>query len=163
MRAVHRAKEYVAAGDIYQVNLSHRLEAKVEQPSGRRKWSLYERLRTVSPVPYGTYLDLGDDVVILSASPERFLRLDGLRVETRPINGTRPRGKTSDEAELIRTGLHSSEKDRAENLMIVDLLRNDLGKVCRAGSVRVPDLFRLEATPPCGTWSAPRSASCVPG
>ncbi len=146
LEAVRHAKEYIAAGDVYQVNLSHRLEAKVEHPSdgcGGRAWPLYERLRAVSPVPHGAYLDLGD-VVVLSASPERFLRLDGERVETRPIKGTRPRGKTPDEDEVMRTGLHSSEKDRAENLMIVDLLRNDLGKVCRVGSVRVPELFGLE-------------------
>jgi para-aminobenzoate synthetase component 1 len=143
LETVRRAKEYIAAGDIYQVNLSHRLEAKVEQPSGGRAWPLYERLRAVSPVPHGAYLDLGD-VVVLSASPERFLRLDRERVETRPIKGTRPRGKTPDEDEVMRTGLLCSEKDRAENLMIVDLLRNDLGKVCRVGSVRVPELFGLE-------------------
>lgn len=146
LEAVRRAKEYIAAGDVYQVNLSHRLEAKVEHLSGRRDgraWPLYERLRIVSPVPHGAYLDLGE-AVVLSASPERFLKLDGERVETRPIKGTRPRGRTPDEDEAMRTGLHSSEKDRAENLMIVDLLRNDLGKVCRVGSVRVPELFGLE-------------------
>ena len=146
LKAVQRAREYIVAGDVYQVNLSHRLEAKVEHPSGgwgARAWPLYERLRTVSPVPHGAYLDLGD-IVVLSASPERFLRLDGGRVETRPIKGTRPRGRTPDEDEVMRTGLLSSEKDRAENLMIVDLLRNDLGKVCRVGSVRVPELFGIE-------------------
>jgi para-aminobenzoate synthetase component I len=143
LAAVHRAKEYIAAGDVYQVNLSHRLEAKVEHPSDGRAWLLYERLRTVSPVPHGAYLDLGD-VVVLSASPERFLHLDTESVETRPIKGTRPRGRTPHEDEAMRAGLICSEKDRAENLMIVDLLRNDLGKVCRVGSVRVPELFGLE-------------------
>lgn len=142
LKAVQRAREYIASGDVYQVNLSHRLEAKIEHPSGGLAWPLYERLRTVSPVPHGAYLDLGD-VVVLSASPERFLRLDGQRVETRPIKGTRPRGTTFDD-EAMRTELLSSEKDRAENLMIVDLMRNDLGKVCRIGSVRVPELFGLE-------------------
>ncbi len=143
LKAVQRASEYIASGDVYQVNLSHRLEAKIEHPSSGWAWPLYERLRAVSPVPHGAYLDLGD-VVVLSASPERFLRLDGQRVETRPIKGTRPRGTTSDDDEVMRTELLSSEKDRAENLMIVDLLRNDLGKVCRLGSVRVPELFGLE-------------------
>ena len=100
-------------------------------------------LRAASPVSYGAYLNLGD-VKVLSASPERFLQLDGGRVETRPIKGTRPRGATPDEDGALAAGLLASEKDRAENLMIVDLLRNDLGKVCRVGSVRVPKLFDLE-------------------
>lgn len=144
--AVRRAKEYIAAGDIYQVNLSHRLEAQVERPSGgwgSNAWPLYERLRAFSPVPHGAYLGLGD-AAILSASPERFLRLDGRRVETRPIKGTRPRGRTPGQDGRTRKELLSSEKDRAENLMIVDLLRNDIGKVCGIGSVRVPELFGIE-------------------
>jgi len=137
--AVRYAKEYIAAGDIYQVNMSHRLEGRWQGPS----WSLYERLRRGSPVSHGAYLDLGE-VVVLSASPERFLRLHRERVETRPIKGTRPRGRTPEEDQALRAELLSSEKDRAENVMIVDLLRNDLGKVCRVGSVRVPELFSLE-------------------
>ena len=139
LKAVERAREYIAAGDIYQVNLSHRLEGEWHGAI----WPLYERLRAASPVSYGAYLNLGD-VKVLSASPERFLRLDGGRVETRPIKGTRPRGATPDEDGALAAGLLASEKDRAENLMIVDLLRNDLGKVCRVGSVRVPKLFDLE-------------------
>lgn len=87
------------------------------------------------------------EVEILSASPERFLRLDGQKVETRPIKGTRPRGKTQSQDQQLAAELMSSEKDRAENLLIVDLLRNDLGKVCRLGSVQVPDLFALEGYP----------------
>lgn len=139
--AVRRAQSYIAAGDIYQVNLSHRLEGRWNGPT----WSLYERLRERSPVPYGAYLAMGD-VTILSASPERFLQLapDGEQVETRPMKGTRPRGATPGEDHALATELLSSEKDRAENLMIVDLLRNDLGKVCQVGSVRVPELFSLE-------------------
>ncbi len=137
--AVRRAKEYIAAGDIYQVNLSHRLEGEWRGSA----WPLYERLREASPVSYGAYLDLGDGKV-LSASPELFLRLDGERVETRPIKGTRPRGRTPEEDRMFGAELLSSEKDRAENLMIVDLLRNDLGKVCRVGSVHVPELFGIE-------------------
>lgn len=139
LAAVERAKEYIAAGDVYQVNLSHRLEGEWRGDA----WALYERLRQTSPVPHGAYLDLGDTKV-LSASPERFLRLDGRLVETRPIKGTRPRGVTPEEDRMLAAELSSSEKDRAENLMIVDLLRNDLGKVCRTGSVKVEELFGLE-------------------
>ena len=139
LKAVRRAKEYIAAGDVYQVNLSHRLEGEWHGCA----WPLYERLREASPVSYGAYLDLGNGKV-LSASPELFLRLDGGRVETRPIKGTRPRGRTPEEDGMLGAGLLSSEKDRAENLMIVDLLRNDLGKVCRVGSVHVPELFGIE-------------------
>ncbi len=139
LEAVRRAKEYIAAGDIYQVNLSHRLEGEWTDSA----WPLYERLREASPVSYGAYLDLGEGKV-LSASPELFLRLDGRRVQTRPIKGTRPRGRTPEEDRMLGAELLSSEKDRAENLMIVDLLRNDLGKVCRVGSVHVPELFGIE-------------------
>ena len=139
LKAVRRAKGYIAAGDIYQVNLSHRLEGWWHGSA----WTLYERLRAASPVSYGAYLDLGD-FKVLSASPERFLRFDEGRVETRPIKGTRPRGATADEDRALAAGLLASEKDRAENLMIVDLLRNDIGKVCRVGSVRVPELFGIE-------------------
>jgi para-aminobenzoate synthetase component 1 len=139
LASVRRAREYIRAGDIYQVNLSHRLEGEWRGAP----WPLYERLRASSPVPHGAYLDLGD-VAVLSASPERFLRLDGASVETRPIKGTRPRGDKPEEDRDLAAALLSSEKDRGENLMIVDLLRNDLGKVCRTGTVRVPELFGLE-------------------
>ena len=114
---VHRAKEYIAAGDIYQVNLSHRLEGDWTG----RTWPLYERLRAASPVPYGAYLAL-DDCTVLSASPERFLRCEGRKVETRPIKGTRPRGATARQDRALARQLARSGKDRAENLMIVDLL-----------------------------------------
>ena len=137
--AVERAREYIAAGDIFQVNLSHRLEGEWEGAA----WPLYERLRAASPVSYGAYLDLGA-IKVLSASPERFLKLDTGRIETRPIKGTCPRGHTPDEDRALGAGLRASEKDRAENLMIVDLLRNDIGKVSRVGSVGVPKLFDLE-------------------
>ncbi len=139
LRAVERIKEHIAAGDCYQVNYSHRLEC----PWDGDPWALYERLREVSPVPYGAYLQL-EDAAVLSASPERFLRLDGHRVETRPIKGTRPRGATPSQDAREAATLSRSAKDRAENLMIVDLLRNDLGKVCEVGSVEAPNLFELE-------------------
>lgn len=133
------AKELITAGDIYQVNLSHRLEGDWVGPA----WPVYERLRESSPVPYGAYLAL-EDCTILSASPERFLGFDGRNVETRPIKGTRPRGTTKSQDRALAQQLAKSEKDQAENLMIVDLLRSDLGKVCQAGTIEVPELFGLE-------------------
>lgn len=136
---VQRAQEYIAAGDIYQVNLSQRFAA----PWQGSPWTLYERLQRESPVPFGAFLDMGDSWVV-SASPERFLHVRNGAVETRPIKGTRPRGRTRDEDAALAEELRTSEKDRAENLMIVDLLRNDLGKVCRLGSICVPELWQVE-------------------
>jgi len=137
-------REYIAAGDVYQVNLSHRFQ----MPFGGAPLDLYRRLRTRNPAPFGAYLEFAG-AHIASISPERFLRLDGATrvAEARPIKGTRPRGATPDEDRALARELQTSEKDRAENVMIVDLLRNDLGKVCRPGSVRVPGLFALESHP----------------
>ncbi len=137
---IGRAKEYISAGDIYQVCLSQRFEL----PLAISPWQLYSRLREVSPVPYSAYLDLGD-FAVASASPELFLRKEGRAVHTRPIKGTRPRGNTPEEDRRLAEELRSSEKDRAENVMIADLLRNDLGKVCRVGSIRWPELFTVES------------------
>jgi para-aminobenzoate synthetase component I len=139
INAVSRAQSHILAGDIYQICLSHRLEAAWQG----HPWPLYQRLRASSPVPYGAYLAL-DGITIMSASPERFLRLDGRQVETRPIKGTRPRGDTAERDRALAGELLASAKDQAENLMIVDLLRNDLGKVCRPGSIQVPTLAGLE-------------------
>ncbi len=136
---VQRAKAYIVAGDIYQVNLSQRLEGEWQGDP----WTLYRRLREVSPVAYAAYLGLPEGAV-LSASPERFLRLDGGSIDTRPIKGTRPRGTTAGADAALAAELLASEKERAENVMIVDLLRNDLGRVAEIGSVQVPHLFRLE-------------------
>lgn len=138
--AVRRAVEYVHAGDCFQVNLSQRLLA----PLREHPLELYGRLRERNPAPFGGYFDLGE-FQILSASPERFLRAhpDG-EVETRPIKGTRPRGRTSEEDAALVRDLTTSPKDRAENVMIVDLLRNDLGRVCEYGSVRVPRVCEVE-------------------
>jgi para-aminobenzoate synthetase component I len=138
--AVRRVVEYIHAGDAFQVNLSQRLLA----PLREHPLELYGRLRERNPAPFAAYFDLGD-FQILSASPERFLRVfpDG-EVETRPIKGTRPRGNTPElDAALIRD-LVTNPKDRAENVMIVDLLRNDIGKVCEYGSVRVPRVCEVE-------------------
>ena len=140
---IQRALEYIRAGDIFQVNLSHRLEASFHGDP----WALYERLAKRSPAPFAAYIS-GTDFTMVSASPERFLCLKNSLLEARPIKGTRARGNTPELDELARHELETSLKDRAENLMIVDLLRNDLGRVCRYGSVRTPDLFQLEAHGP---------------
>ena len=138
--AVARVIEYVFAGDIFQANLSQRLEAPlVDTPL-----DLYRRLRSRNPAPFSAYLDFGD-LVVASSSPERFLRVEpGGRVETRPIKGTRPRGLSPEHDAALAQALAESAKDRAENVMIVDLLRNDLSRVCQAGTVRVPELFAIE-------------------
>ncbi len=140
--AVARIRAYIAAGDVYQVNLAQRFQGSWTGPA----FPLYRRLRGRSPAPFGAYLETGD-AAVASISPERFLRLDaGTRaVEARPIKGTRPRGATPRADAALARELLASEKERAENVMIVDLLRNDLGKVCRTGSVRVPELFALES------------------
>jgi para-aminobenzoate synthetase component 1 len=138
--AARRAIEYVHAGDCFQVNLAQRLLA----PARLSPVQLYRRLRERNPATFAGYLDVGD-FVIASASPERFLHVEQGEVETRPIKGTRPRGPNPTEDERQVRELEGSAKDRAENIMIVDLLRNDLGRVCRYGSVRVPALCRLES------------------
>jgi para-aminobenzoate synthetase component 1 len=139
LRGVERVREYIRAGDIFQVNLSQRFEATLPGPA----FDLYVRLRERNPAPFAGYFDIGETVVV-SASPERFLLLSGDRVETRPIKGTSPRGWTPRHDSAIGTALAESEKDRAENVMIVDLLRNDLSKVCRDHTVEVPELCRIE-------------------
>jgi len=142
LAAIARIKDYIAAGDVYQVNLAQEFET--ELPCA--PYALYERLRRRSPAPFAAYLN-GSDFQLLSSSPERFLRLQGDRLETRPIKGTRPRGGDPAADARLRRELLGSEKDRAELLMIVDLERNDLGRVCTPGSIRVDELFRLESHP----------------
>jgi para-aminobenzoate synthetase component 1 len=139
LAAVRRVVEYVHAGDCFQVNLAQRLLAAWPGPP----LELYGRLRERNPAPFAGYLDLGDAAVV-SASPERFLKVSAGQVETRPIKGTRPRGATPEEDARRRAELLASAKDRAENVMIVDLLRNDLGRVCAYGSVEVAALCQLE-------------------
>jgi len=140
LAAVNRVREYIFAGDIFQANLSQRFDA----PLTEAPWDVYRRLRARNAAPFAAYLDL-PGAVVLSASPERFLRVDatGL-VETRPIKGTRPRGIGPEHDAALGRALTESAKDRAENLMIVDLIRNDLSRVCAPGTVRVRDLFALE-------------------
>ena len=140
LSAIQKAKRYIAAGDIYQVNLSQRFTAHVATPP----FELYKTLRTLNPAPFAAYLDFGEGF-ILSSSPERFLRIAWKLVETRPIKGTRPRGKNGDEDERFKRELLESAKDRAELIMIVDLERNDLGRVCEYGTVKVPEIVTLEA------------------
>jgi len=142
LSAVSRVREYILAGDIFQANLSQRFQSPLIEPP----FALYRRLRRINPSAFGAYLDFGD-VQVLSASPERFLKLAGRRVETRPIKGTRPRGLGPMHDALLGRVLAESDKDRAENVMIVDLLRNDLSRVCLPGTVRVPELFALEQHP----------------
>jgi para-aminobenzoate synthetase component 1 len=138
--AVARVREYIFAGDIFQANLSQRFEARLTESP----WSLYRRLRQRNPAPFAAFMEL-PGASVLSASPERFLRVDvDGRVETRPIKGTRPRGVGPEHDAALGQALAESAKDRAENLMIVDLMRNDLSRVCVPGTVRVPELFTLE-------------------
>ncbi|MBB3143529.1 aminodeoxychorismate synthase component I [Halomonas organivorans] len=133
-------QRYIRAGDCYQINLAQRFSAHYEGDL----WTAYRRLRRATPTPFSGFLAWGDQA-ILSMSPERFLHCADGRVETRPIKGTRPRGATSEEDRRLAEELTASVKDRAENVMIVDLLRNDLGRVCRPGTVRVPQLCGLES------------------
>ena len=139
--AVDRIGEQIAAGNVYQANLTQRMEV----PFGDRDpWSLYRVLRSLNPAPFGAYLEL-PEAAILSSSPERFLRLEASgAVESRPIKGTRPRGATPASDRRLERELLASDKDRAENLMIVDLVRNDLGRVCETGSIAVPELQVIE-------------------
>ncbi|HWY88194.1 MAG TPA: anthranilate synthase component I family protein, partial [Gemmataceae bacterium] len=140
IEAVRRAIDYIHAGDCFQVNIAQRLLYPAREPA----LAVYERLRQCNPAPFAGYFDLGD-YAIASASPERFLKVQDGAVETRPIKGTSPRGVFPEEDLARAEQLVSSAKDRAENVMIVDLLRNDLGRVCEYGSVRVEALCRLES------------------
>jgi para-aminobenzoate synthetase component 1 len=140
--AVARTVEYILAGDIFQANISQRFRA--ELPQGLDALALYRRLRRRNAAPFAALLDYGETAIV-SASPERFLKLEGRQVETRPIKGTRPRGATPEEDARLAAELLASEKDRAENVMIVDLLRNDLSRVCRDHTVLTPELCVLES------------------
>jgi para-aminobenzoate synthetase component I len=138
--AVERVRQYILAGDVFQVNLSQRLDAPLREPA----WAFYCRLRSRNAAPFAAFLDL-PDAVVLSASPERFLRVDDQgHAETRPIKGTRPRGLGPEHDAALGQALIESAKDQAENLMIVDLMRNDFSKICVPGTVRVSELCSLE-------------------
>ncbi|EQF25608.1 aminodeoxychorismate synthase, component I [Clostridioides difficile CD160] len=137
--AVQNVREYIRQGDIYQANLTQRFSGETELTS----FELYRDLRRFSPAPFGAFLNF-EDVHILSNSPERFIRCTNKKIEARPIKGTRPRGKDNEEDLKLQQELKNSEKDRAELLMIVDLERNDIGRISKTGSVKVPELFVIE-------------------
>jgi aminodeoxychorismate synthase component I len=139
-KAVDSILREIEAGNVYQADLTHRMDL----PFDGDTWQLYRILRETAPAPFASYLEL-PGLTILSSSPERFLRLDADgRVESRPIKGTRPRGASPEQDRLLEAELAASAKDRAENLMIVDLVRNDLGRVCEPGSIEVPELMVVE-------------------
>lgn len=142
VRAVRTVKDYIAAGDVYQVNISQRFEANITGDP----WQLYRRLRHVNPSPFSAFLGF-PEVSVLSASPEEFLKLEDGLLRTRPMKGTRPRGVSASEDRKVASELLASKKDRAENVMIVDLMRSDLGRVCVPGSIAVPELFAIEEYP----------------
>ncbi|WP_454839566.1 aminodeoxychorismate synthase component I [Pseudomonas hormoni] len=142
-QALERIQQYIQAGDCYQVNFAQRFRAECEGDP----WAAYCALRAACPTPFSGFQSLPAGGAVLSLSPERFVKVSERHVETRPIKGTRPRGLTAAEDAANAAELLASPKDRAENLMIVDLLRNDLGRTCRIGSVRVPELFSLESYP----------------
>lgn len=140
IRRVERAKKHITRGDSFEICLTAMLEASFPHDA----WELYRELRRANPAPFAAWLDLPEGAIV-SSSPERFVRLDANRIaESRPIKGTRPRGLNAEDDERIARELSSSVKDRAENAMIVDLVRNDLGKVCRYGSVEAPHLYAVE-------------------
>ena len=171
IQRVKRAQDYIRAGHIYQVNLSHRLAA----PWPGLAWNLFERLGEISPAPFSAYLDCGE-FQLASSSPELFLRMSGSHIQTRPIKGTRPRSTDATRDAQLAYDLQTSSKENSELVMITDLLRNDLGKVCEFGSVQVPELVRLERFPQVqhlvstvegrlrpGTTHLAAFASCFPG
>jgi aminodeoxychorismate synthase component I len=139
-QVVQAAREHIFAGDIFEVCTTHRLDS----PLPGDPWDLYQELRRINPAPFACYLDL-PEVQVVSSSPERFLRLgDDRTAESRPIKGTRPRGQTPEQDDKLYRELFRSVKDRAENVMIVDLVRNDFGRVCKFHSVVVPELMIVE-------------------
>ena len=144
-KAFDKIKAYIEAGDCYQVNLAQRFSATVSGDS----WLAYQKLRAISPAPFMAYMQLPNNqngfLQVLSNSPERFIQVIGDHVETRPIKGTRPRSDNLQQDLAFAKALKSSKKDQAENLMIVDLLRNDISKNCETGSVKVAQLFQLQS------------------
>jgi para-aminobenzoate synthetase component 1 len=135
-------KQYLLAGDCYQINLAQRYKARFTGNS----WSAYQTLEEANQAPFSSYIQL-EDSAILSISPERFLQVKGDAIETKPIKGTRPRSDNPEHDLESAQNLASTEKDQAENLMIVDLLRNDIGRVAKPGTVSVPSLFDVESFP----------------
>ena len=157
-RAFARIQAYIHAGDCYQVNLAQRFTAAYEGDP----WLAYKRLRAVAAAPFSAYFE-GADSTLLCLSPERFLALHGHRVETSPIKGTRPRYDDRRQDEAACRELRESDKDRAENLMIVDLLRNDLGRSCVPGSIHVDRLFDIQSFPTVHHMVSTISGELAPG
>ncbi|MTI64993.1 MAG: aminodeoxychorismate synthase component I [Firmicutes bacterium] len=139
LKAINKIKDYIKAGDIYQANMTQRFECDIEDSP----FELFNKLRNINPAPFAGFIDFGEGSIV-SSSPERFIEIKDNLIQTRPIKGTRPRGKNPKEDKKNREDLLSSEKDKAELLMIVDLERNDLGKISKVGTVKVPELFKLE-------------------
>ena len=140
VNSVRKVQDFIKSGDIYQANLTQRYSCDLEETP----YELYGKLREINPAPFATFMDFGEGHIV-SSSPERFIKLRDNIIETRPIKGTRPRGKNPEEDLMYREELINSEKDKAELLMIVDLERNDLGKIAKTGTVEVTELFKLEA------------------
>ena len=142
IHAVKKVKTYINEGDIYQVNLSQRFESTLND----EPWNLYRNLRESSPAPYASFLEY-PEVSILSASPELYINTKMDTVSSKPIKGTRLRGNSKSEDRSLSEELRMSEKDRAENIMIVDVSRNDLGRICVPGTIKVPSMFEVEIHP----------------
>ena len=140
LRIIRQAQHQIKEGDFYEINISHQLRMAFDG----EPWRLYQRMKEVGPVPFGAYVQM-DDLVVCSQSPERFLRKEGRQVVSQPIKGTAERGRTDSDDDALKTKLLSSDKERAENLMIVDLVRNDLGRIARQGTVKVPELFSIQS------------------
>lgn len=142
IKSLNKLKNYIKEGDIYQANLTQRFSCDIDE----EPYDLYTRLRTINPAPFASFIDFGEGHIV-SSSPERFIKINEGVIETRPIKGTRPRGATDQEDKLNRKELINSEKDKSELLMIVDLERNDLGRISKIGTVEVTELFHLEKYP----------------
>lgn len=139
LKTIDKVKNYIEEGDIYICNLTQRLKVK----TNKKPIDVFSKLRKINPSPFGGYIDY-DDFKIVSSSPERFLRMKNGYIETVPIKGTRRRGSNKEEDNILREELRNSEKDKSELLMIIDLERNDLSKVCKENSIKVKDLFSIE-------------------
>lgn len=142
IKAIEKIRQYIKCGDIYQANMTRRFECEINE----KPYDIYARLRHINPAPFSSFIDF-EDGHIVSSSPERFVKIKDRYIETRPIKGTCPRGKDEIEDENNKKELLSSEKDKAELLMIVDLERNDLSRVSKVGTVKVTELFHLETYP----------------
>lgn len=140
IESVYKLRQYIRSGDVYIANMTQRFSCDSTEDS----YEIYKNLRNINPAPFASFMKL-EDFEVISSSPERFLKIINNKAVTRPIKGTRPRGKDQIEDEINKKELLNSEKDKSELLMIVDLERNDLSKVCKAGSVKVSELFKLES------------------